>query len=43
MLESGRSLCELCHVRQPARKRSRAVRTERVHASDRPLAVVPAA
>ena len=42
VLESERALCELCHAQLPERKRG-AVRTEMVHASERRLAVVPAA
>lgn len=41
-LESGRLLCELCFRQLPADRRH-AVRSRRVHASDRPLAVVPRA
>ena len=41
-LESGRILCDLCFARLPDERR-RAVRTERVHASERRLAVVPRA
>jgi hypothetical protein len=38
-LDSGRTLCDLCFADLPDESR-RAVRTERVHASDRRLAVV---
>ena len=41
-LDSGRVLCELCFVALPEDRR-RAVRSERVHASERRLAVVPRA
>ena len=41
-LEGGRSLCDLCFAGLPEERRV-AVRTERVHASDRRLAVVPSA
>ena len=41
-LDSGRMLCELCFAGLPAERRQ-AVRTERVHASERRLAVVPRA
>jgi hypothetical protein len=41
-LDSGRVLCELCFLKLPADRRH-AVRSERVHASDRPLAVAPKA
>jgi hypothetical protein len=41
-LDSGRVLCELCFRQLPADRRH-AVRSERVHATDRPLAVVPRA
>ena len=41
-LGSGRQLCELCFGALPAESRQ-AVRSERVHASERPLAVVPKA
>jgi hypothetical protein len=40
--ESGRSLCELCTARLPEADRT-PVRSERVHASHRRLAVVRAA
>jgi hypothetical protein len=40
--ESGRSLCELCAARLPEADRT-PVRSERVHASHRRLAVVSAA
>ena len=39
-LESGHPLCDLCFVALPEERRV-AVRTERVHASERPLDVVP--
>ncbi|MET0513334.1 MAG: hypothetical protein ABW135_16830 [Thermoleophilaceae bacterium] len=38
-LDSGRVLCELCFTALPEERR-RAVRSERVHASERRLAVV---
>jgi hypothetical protein len=38
-LDGGRTLCDLCFARLPEERRW-AVRTERVHASDRRLAVV---
>jgi uncharacterized protein with ACT and thioredoxin-like domain len=38
-LGSGRTLCELCFGALPEESRT-AVRSERVHASERPLAVV---
>lgn len=38
-LDGGRMLCDLCFARLPERDRT-AVRTERVHASERRLAVV---
>jgi hypothetical protein len=38
-LDSGRTLCELCFAGLPDERRH-AVRSERVHASDRPLSVV---
>ncbi len=38
-LDGGRNLCDLCFARLPDDRR-RAVRTERVHASERRLAVV---
>jgi hypothetical protein len=41
-LDGGRTLCDLCFARLPDERR-RAVRTERVHASERRLSVVPAA
>jgi hypothetical protein len=41
-LDSGRVLCELCFRQLPADRRH-AVRSERVHATDRPLAVAPRA
>ena len=41
-LDSGRRLCELCLQRVPEERRL-GVRSERVHASDRPLSVVPKA
>ena len=41
-LDSGRVLCALCFAQLPAERRH-AVRSERVHASDRRLAVVPKA
>ena len=39
-LDGGRVLCDLCFARLPEDRRF-AVRTERVHASERRLAVVP--
>jgi len=39
-MDSGRKLCDLCLARVPEERRH-AVRSERVHASDRPLQVVP--
>jgi hypothetical protein len=39
-LDSGRTLCELCLAALPEERRL-AVRSERVHASERPLEVVP--
>lgn len=39
-LDSGRTVCELCFAALPEGRR-RAVRTERVHAAERPLAVGP--
>jgi hypothetical protein len=41
-METGRVLCELCRLALPEDKRH-SVRSERVHASDRHLAVVPRA
>ena len=41
-LDSGRMLCELCFASLPEERRQ-AVRSERVHASERRLAVVPRA
>lgn len=41
-LEGGRKLCDLCFARLPEDSRV-AVRTQRVHASERRLAVVPRA
>lgn len=41
-LDSGRTLCELCFAALPEGGRL-AVRSERVHASERPLAVAPRA
>jgi hypothetical protein len=41
-LGSGRQLCELCFGALPAESRQ-AVRSQRVHASERRLAVVPRA
>jgi hypothetical protein len=41
-LDGGRTLCDLCFARLPDERRL-AVRTERVHASERRLSVVPAA
>ncbi|MBA2630696.1 MAG: hypothetical protein H0U84_06710 [Thermoleophilaceae bacterium] len=41
-LDSGSVLCELCFGALP-RDRRMAVRSDRVHASERPLAVVPRA
>lgn len=41
-LESGRIMCDLCVSELPEAKRV-AVRTERVHASDRHLTVAPRA
>lgn len=41
-LDTGRVLCDLCFARLPHDRR-RVVRTERVHASERRLAVVPRA
>ena len=38
-LDSGRTLCELCFARLPDEHRH-AVRSERIHATDRPLSVV---
>ena len=38
-LDGGRMLCDLCFARLPEERRL-AVRTERVHASERRLAVV---
>ena len=39
VLESGRHVCALCVARLPERDGA-PIRSERVHASDRPLAVV---
>ena len=41
-VDGGRTLCDLCFAGLPEDRRV-AVRTERVHASERRLAVVPAA
>ena len=41
-LDGGRTLCDLCFADLPEERRV-AVRTERVHASERRLAVVPRA
>ena len=41
-LDGGRILCDLCFARLPEERRL-AVRTERVHASERRLAVEPRA
>ena len=41
-LQSGRVVCSLCLVRVPEPERSGAV-ADRVHASERPLAVAPRA
>lgn len=41
-LTGGRTLCDLCFARLPEERRV-AVRTARVHASERRLAVVPRA
>ena len=41
-LDSGRTLCDLCFAVLPDERRL-AVRTERVHASERPLEVAPKA
>jgi hypothetical protein len=41
-LDGGRTLCDLCFAGLPEERRV-AVRTERVHASERRLAVVPRA
>jgi hypothetical protein len=41
-LDGGRRLCELCFAELPDERRL-AVRTERVHASERRLSVVPRA
>jgi hypothetical protein len=41
-LDGGRTLCDLCFARLPDDRRL-AVRTERVHASEHRLSVVPAA
>ena len=41
-LDSGRTLCELCFARLPDDRRL-AVRSERVHASETRLSVVPKA
>jgi hypothetical protein len=41
-LDGGRTLCDLCFAELPEDRRF-AVRTERVHASERRLAVVPRA
>jgi hypothetical protein len=42
VLESGRSVCSLCLRELPATEQN-PVRSERVHASERPLAVAPRA
>jgi hypothetical protein len=41
-LDSGSALCELCYGALPEEHRL-AVRSERVHASERPIAAVPKA
>jgi hypothetical protein len=41
-LDSGRTLCDLCFASLPEERRL-AVRSERVHASERRLSVVPRA
>lgn len=41
-LDGGRTLCDLCFADLPDERRL-AVRTERVHASERPLEVAPKA
>mgnify|MGYP003287408653 CR=1 FL=1 len=41
-LDSGHTLCDLCFAALPEERRL-AVRTERVHASERPLEVAPKA
>ena len=41
-VEGGRALCDLCFARLPDERRV-AVRGERIHASERRLAVVPRA
>jgi hypothetical protein len=41
-MDTGRVLCELCRLALPEEKRG-AVRSQRVHASERRLAVVPRA
>jgi len=41
-MDNGRTLCSLCLTHLPAEKRQ-AVRVERVHASERSLAIVPRA
>ena len=41
-LDGGRTLCDLCFARLPDERRL-AVRTERVHASERRLTVAPRA
>jgi hypothetical protein len=41
-LDGGRTLCDLCFARLPEERRL-AVRTERVHASERRLTVAPRA
>ena len=41
-LDGGRTLCDLCFAELPEERRV-AVRTERVHVSERRLAVVPRA
>jgi hypothetical protein len=41
-LDSGRTVCDLCLAQLPEERRL-AVRSERVHASERPLEVVPRA
>ena len=41
-IDSGRTLCDLCFAALPDERRL-AVRTERVHASERPIEVAPKA
>jgi hypothetical protein len=41
-IDSGRTLCDLCFAALPQERRL-AVRTERVHASERPIEVAPKA